>query len=221
MKRETVIRMSLAAVLLALPYPNLAQTTAGETASLQPSSGAATSPAVDDEASRMVSARASLVGKDLDAKKVKAGDEFRATLRAAVQLKGGPELPVGTSLVGVVAPDDMQVNGDTKLVLRFTKAELKDGTAIPIKATIVGIFAPESENAQGNPVAPGDQARHLWHEQSPGVDEVGALDGVDLHSRISSNNSGVLVSTKKHDVKLKWGSEIAMGIAPQAAVQQQ
>jgi hypothetical protein len=221
MKRETVMKMSLAAVLLALPYPNLAQTPAGDTASLQPSPGTATPPAGDDEASRMVSARASLAGRDLDARKVKAGDEFRATLRAAVQLKDGPELPAGTALVGVVGTDDMQMNGDTKLALRFTKAELKDGTAIPIKATIVGIFAPESENAQGNPVAPGDQARHLWHEQSPGVDEIGALEGVDLHSRISSSNSGVLVSTTKHDVKLKWGSEIAMGIAPQAAVQQQ
>jgi hypothetical protein len=113
------------------------------------------------------------------------------------------------------------MSGDTKLALRFTKAVLKDGTAVPIKAIIVGVFEPESEDAQGNPVAPGDQARHLWNEQSPGVDEIGALEGGDLHSRISSSNSGVLVSTTKHDVKLKWGSEIAMGIAPQAGIQQQ
>jgi hypothetical protein len=165
--------------------------------------------------------RSSLAGGDLDAKKTKPGDEFRATLRATVQLKDGPELPAGTVLIGVVATDDTQMSGDTKLALRFTKAVLKDGTAVPIKAIIVGVFEPESEDAQGNPVAPGDQARHLWNEQSPGVDEIGALEGGDLHSRISSSNSGVLVSTTKHDVKLKWGSEIAMGIAPQAGIQQQ
>jgi hypothetical protein len=219
MKREATMNLSLAALLLALPFPSLIQAHGQDTASLQPVPIAASPTAGNDEAMWMVSARASLAGKDLDAKKAKPGDEFRATLRSAVQLKNGPELPAGTALVGVVATDDMQVSGDTKLALRFTKAELKDGKAIPIKATIVGVFAPESENAQGNPVAPGDQARHLWNDQSPGVDEVGALDGVDLHSKISSSNSGVLVSTSGHDVKLKWGSEIAMGIAVQGSVQ--
>jgi hypothetical protein len=43
---------------------------------------------------------------------------------------------------------------------------------------------------------------------------------VDLHSRISSINSGVFVSTKKNDVRLAAGSEIALAIAQDAAATQ-
>lgn len=45
------------------------------------------------------------------------------------------------------------------------------------------------------------------------IDEIGALSGVDLHSRIASKNSGVFVSTKKDDMKLSAGSEFALAIA--------
>ena len=43
------------------------------------------------------------------------------------------------------------------------------------------------------------------------------VSGVDLHSKISSQNSGVFVSMKKNDVKLKAGSEIQFAIAPAAS----
>ena len=39
------------------------------------------------------------------------------------------------------------------------------------------------------------------------------MSGVDLHSKIASMNSGVLVSTKKDDVKLKEGTEFGLAIA--------
>jgi hypothetical protein len=47
------------------------------------------------------------------------------------------------------------------------------------------------------------------------VDQLNALSGVDLHSKIASNNSGVLVSTKNDDVKLRAGTEFALAIAEQ------
>lgn len=46
-----------------------------------------------------------------------------------------------------------------------------------------------------------------------GVDQLEALPGVNLHSKVESSVSGVLESSK-HDVKIAWGSEIALAIAP-------
>jgi hypothetical protein len=44
---------------------------------------------------------------------------------------------------------------------------------------------------------------------------VGAFHDVDLHSSITDANSGVLVSTKKDDVKLVAGSRLSLAIAVQ------
>jgi hypothetical protein len=38
------------------------------------------------------------------------------------------------------------------------------------------------------------------------MDQENVVSGVDLHSKISSQNSGVFVSTKKADIKLHAGS---------------
>ncbi len=51
----------------------------------------------------MVPARAAL-DRILVANKVKAGDEFRATLAEKVQLSNGPKLPAGTILIGQSPP---------------------------------------------------------------------------------------------------------------------
>ena len=59
----------------------------------------------------------------------------------------------------------------------------------------------------------GDQEPNSWNRQFTQVDQIGALSGVDLHSKISSQNSGVLVSTKKDDIKIKDGTELALAIA--------
>jgi hypothetical protein len=166
------------------------------------------------EAMRMVPARAAL-DRDLSADKVKPGDEFRAKLAKRVQLDNGPELPAGTVLVGQVSTDDMNESGTSKLALRFTHAILKDGQTVPIKATIVAIFPPENTNADNDPVAAGDQAPNSWNDGTLAVDQINALPGVDLHSKIASRNSAVFVSNTKDNMKLRVGSELALAIAQQ------
>ena len=84
---------------------------------------------------------------------------------------------------------------------------------VPIKATIVGVFGPEDQNAEGYEVQAGDQQPNSWNDGTLQVDQIGALSGVDLHSKIASRNSGVFVSSKKDDVKLKNGSELTLAIA--------
>jgi hypothetical protein len=204
MKREFAITLSLAAMSFALILPNSIQ--AQSDPGVQPGQGVAL---------EMVSARVALK-QEIDADKVKQGDQIRTTLSGKVHLKNGTELPSGTVILGVVTTDDMQLSGTSKLALNFNKAELKNGTIIPIKATIVGFFPPENEDTNGYPIAPGDQELDAWEQHPDSVDEIGALPGVDLHSRITSSNSGVLVSTSKHDMKLKWGSEFALAVAPQS-----
>lgn len=167
-----------------------------------------------DQATRMVPAYAALAN-NVDSKNTKVGDPVRVILSNKVTLNNGTLLPAGTPILGVVSTDDMQLPGTTKLALSFTKAEIKGGNAVPIKATIVGIFPPESDDISNRPIKPGDEVTNSSLPQHPdSVDEIGALPGVDLHSKITSSDSGVLVSTK-HDVKLKRGSEIALSVVAQ------
>jgi hypothetical protein len=205
MKRAITLSAAVTAVVLLVPHLSQAQTTSND-------------QSASSEALQMVSARVSLA-ENLDANKVKAGDPVQTKLSNNVALKGGPELPRGTEILGVIAQDDMQMNGKSKLALNFTEARLKNGTVIPIKATIVGIYPPENEDPEGRPVAPGDQVRVTFAGTLDGVDQMDALPGVDLHSKTDSKISGVLVSTK-HNVKIAWGSEIALAVAPQSAMNQ-
>jgi hypothetical protein len=213
MKRAFTLSAAVTAVALLLPNMVQAQNTAATESQTTP-----TGQSVRAEALGMVSARVALT-ESLDANKAKAGDPIQTKLSNNVALKNGPELPKGTVILGVIAQDDMQMSGTSKLALNFTQAKLKDGTVVPIKATIVGIFPPESEDIAGHPIAPGDQVRGTFAGQPDGVDQMDALPGVDVHSKIESNVSGVLVSSK-HDVKIVRGSEIALGVAPQTTVPQ-
>lgn len=201
MKRNSAIVLSCAVATLALFIPAATQAqTAVETA----------------DAANMVSARTALI-QNIDSSKAKPGDAIQTTLADKVALKDGTVLPAGTKILGVVAADELNLAGTSKLAINFNKAVLKNGTVIPIKATIVGVYAPESQDINGNAVKPGDQFTGDWSAKSTVIDETGALPGVDLHSRVDSTNSGVLVSTNKHDVKLKWGSEISLAVAAQSA----
>ncbi len=213
MKREFAVILSSAALSLAMLSPNLVK--AQDKGNSQPSQTMTSNQGIQSEVMDMVSAHVALK-ETIDASKVKPGDRIHTTLSDKVLLKNGTELPAGTEIVGVVAADDMQMNGASKLAMNFNTAKLKNGTAIPIKATIVGIYPPEFQDINGRPIKPGDEETDTWAGHPDSVDEIDALPGVDLHSRISSSNSGVLVSTKKHDVKLKYGSEIALAVAPQA-----
>ena len=55
-----------------------------------------------------------------------------------------------------------------------------------------------------------------WTPATVQIDQENVASGVDLHSKISSQNSGVFVSTKKDDIKLRAGSEIQFAIGPAA-----
>jgi hypothetical protein len=166
------------------------------------------------EAMHMIAARGLLL-QTLDAKKTRVGSEFRVKLSKTVHLDNGPELPGGTILVGNVVDDDMQLDGLSKLALRFTQATLKNGQLIPIKATIVGVASKENLEDQAFEDGYSDyEVPNSWTDGTLQVDQINAVSGVDLHSKITSRNSGVFVSKKKDDVKLPAGSEIQMAIAP-------
>jgi hypothetical protein len=210
MNREIAWTFSLASLSLALLSPNVLQ--AQDNGMSQPSQAMANDQSGQSEAMEMVPARISLK-ESIDSDKVKAGDQILAVLGSKIHLKNGKELPAGTQILGIIATDAMQTNGASKLALDFNRAKLKDGTVIPIKATIAGIFPPVDGVEEGYPAEAGDDATEAWSRSTLAVDEIDALPGVDLHSKIESQNSGVLVSTKKHDVKLKYGTQLALAVA--------
>jgi len=175
--------ITLALALIALPASVFAQS--------------ANAPA-DTNNQHLVATQGALV-QTLDAKKAQIGSEFKVKLNSAVHLDNGTTLPGGTVLVGNIVEDDMQVNGVSKLALRFTHAVTKDGKSVPIHATIVGVAQSADSSID-------------WKPSVARVDQVDVLSNVDLHSALSSKNSGVFVSTKKDNVKLVGGSEIQIAI---------
>ena len=198
---------ALAASLALIPAPLFARTapTAGP-GTYAPSAWAQT------EATHMVPAEATLIDS-INAQKMQLGATFKARLNSKIELKNGPTLPSGTILMGKVANDDMNVQGRSKLALRFTQAQLKDGQVVPIKATIVGAYTNADENANGYDNYP-LQPPNTWNSKTLVIDQLSVSSGVDLHSRIASNNSGVFVTTSKDNVKLGRGSDLALAIAP-------
>ncbi len=146
--------------------------------------------------------------RNLDARKDKPGAEFEARLNSTVHLKNGPKLPSGTMLLGTVTTDHMRVRGTSRLALRFTEAKLKDGKDIPIKATIVNVSQPNYGYSMD-----GTSPALIWSDKTLQVDELDALSGVDLHSKISAKNSGVFISHKKDNMKLSAGTRFTLAIA--------
>lgn len=158
------------------------------------------------EATKMVRATV-LLTRTLDADKDQPNSTFEAKLVRKVTLSDGTVLPEYTTLTGKVTTDDMNVKGTSKLALCFDQARLKDGKVVPIKATIVDITTPGS-------VPEDDNAPNTWTNKTLVVDQISVMSDLDLHSNIASNNSGVFVSTKKHDVKLPSGSQLQLAIGP-------
>jgi hypothetical protein len=164
----------------------------------------------NNQAMQMVPVEVKLIGT-LDARKAQPGQEVRAALTSTVQLKNGPELPRGTDLIGTASADTTQQNRPA-LALSFTKAQLKNGTVVPVKAIIVGVaqpteFDPSADRNSG--------AVDPWDGVSVQVDSINALSGVDLHSNVASGKSGTFVATKKDDVKLLSGSQLALAVSAQ------
>lgn len=161
----------------------------------------------------MVPANASLT-RALDANSIHAGDQFRATLTSNVHLSSGVELRKGDTLVGEVGTDDMNITGNARLAVRFTQAVQKNGQTIPIKATILALYNPG--DLGNNTYGESDQIPNTWNDGTLQIDQMSAVNGIDLHSKIASQNSGVFVTTTKKDVKIPAGSQIALAIAPQS-----
>ncbi|MGB6687341.1 MAG: hypothetical protein WBE76_05820 [Terracidiphilus sp.] len=204
MKREVILSLSIAVACLVFAGTGFAQT--------QNADQTAADTTAQQQATMMVRAQVAMV-TGLDARKDKPGEEFRARLNGTVHLKNGPELPHGTVLIGQVTTDDMQTGGNSRLALRFTEAKLKDGKVIPLKAMIVGLQPPDGDK-------PADQSELPWNAKTLQVDQVGVFSGVDLHSNIASQNSGVFVTSTKDNVKLRAGSELTLAIAAQGSGQQ-
>jgi len=199
LKRNTI---ALGAIFLTLPLFGMAQSNSN-------SGMGPVNPEAQSQAAQMVSANATLL-HNFDAKDLKANSEVRAKLNSIVKLENGTKLASGTVLVGHVVQDQTEPKGqDTRIAFDFNQAQLKDGRTVAIKATIVGV-TPDANQDVGYLVQPGDK----WTNGPLQIDQVGVLSGVDLHSRIAGDNSGVLVSTKSNDLKLRQGSGIQFAIGP-------
>jgi hypothetical protein len=209
MKRRPAL--SLATLSLAALVPAFTLSASAESRPAQ--SQASSQDSSMGDTLRMVPARAALDGAVV-ASKVKPGDEFRATLADKVQLANGPQLPAGTVLIGQVSTDDTNQSGASKLALRFTSAKLKNGQTVPIKATIVGILPTGFSNEDSYRLNDKNDVPASWNDGTLTIDQLNAMNGVDLHSKIASRNSGVFVSTKDN-IKLVNGGELELAIAQQ------
>jgi hypothetical protein len=159
------------------------------------------------DATRLAPVKASLM-QNLDASKVHNGDEVRAKLKSTVHLANGTKLASGTILTGHVTEDQVNQQGTSKLGLCFDQALLKDGKSIPIKAMLVGASQPPYQTINRT-------TNYMWSPGTRQVDQIDALPGIDLHSRVSSKNSGVFVSSKK-DLKLDNASQLEFAVGPQS-----
>lgn len=207
MKRPSPVALTVATLSLSFLYSQIAQ--ARNLVQDSANSQASNSALGAQGTTQMVPAEAALV-RSLDAKKVRPGEEFQATLHGKVQLSNGPVLPSGTKLVGTISAANAQL-GSVKLALRFTKAELKNGKVIAIKAMIVGVDEPQG-------IPPDDtttMVSHNWNYNAQQIDETGVMGGVDLHSRVTDPDSGVFVTTTKGDIKFETRSQLVLAIAAQ------
>ena len=211
MKSRFIFAVSVTFATCALFCPNPAS--ARSTENIQAFNSSVPPAAAKREAAQMVPAQA-VLAQAIDAKKIQSGQQFQAKLSDTVHLKNGVELPKGTELLGTVATDNMRTNGTSTLALRFTKAELKGGKAIPIEATIIAVAPPEYGSAWDG--SDGQAPPSSWNGKTLQVDEIGAISGFDLHSRIAGKNSGVFVSGRKDNVKLSSQSQLSLAIAPRS-----
>jgi hypothetical protein len=213
MTRESIRSLSIAATALALLSPAFAH---AQIAQAQESSN--TPDAARIEAAQMVPAKAVLT-TTLDTAKMQPGYQFQATLAKTIQLKNGPELPSGTVLIGTVVADE-QAGTRSSMALRFTLAKVKNGGEVPIKATIAQVFPPHIDYGVSHTPDAADNPGNAWDPNTLVIDQIDAVSGGDLHSRIAGADSGVFVSTTKPVMKLPAQSEMVLAIAAQGSSQQ-
>lgn len=168
----------------------------------------------EHEAHKMVEADA-VFTKTVDSNSVQPGAQITAKLTHAVTLDNGTKLPKGTVLNGQIVQDTSQPD-HTRVAVQFTQAELAN-QAIPIKATIVGIYAtPTYEGVASRAANPNNAVPPSWNDGTLKIDQINALPGIDLHSSIAGQDSGVFVSNKKSNVKIGPTDSVALAIAPAA-----
>jgi hypothetical protein len=207
MKREVVFSLSAACLALALFTAQYVHAGTGpESTSADYSAKTAVA---HSQAELMVRAQV-ILKKEIDARKLRTGDSFQATLLNKVQLINGPELPRDTVLKGTVTIDQATSNGSSQLILRFTEAELKDGRILPVKATITGLLR----------VGYGEsgiifRASDAWNQSFVQISQPNALDGVDLNSAIGDADSGAFTSAKLGKLRLAEGSKLGLALALQ------
>lgn len=164
------------------------------------------------EADKMVPARA-VFTETLESDKAQPGANIQAKLTKNVTLHDGTKLPSGTLLLGSVVRDNTQP-GMARLAVRFNQARLKDGQTIPVKATIVGIYnTPDADDSMGYWGGDPNSIPPSWNDGTLQIDQINALPGIDLHSKVASPNSGVFVSKKKDDIKLSPSYSLTVAIA--------
>lgn len=219
MKRKIAGRLFVGAVSLCLLGLGPASAK-GQDAQNTPAKAAPANAAMEPGETTNVVRGVVALTKSLDAKKAQPGSTFEAKLESNIRLKNGTDLPKGSLLVGQVGTDDMNQNGNSKLALRFTEAKVKGGNSIPIHATIMEVYPPSGFTGYGSGATAGgtpqsDPDNTSFTSQTLKVDQIGAINGVDLHSNVTSQNSGVFVTTKRDDVKLAQGSQLALAISTQ------
>jgi len=143
----------------------------------------------------------------LDARKLSKGATIQARLMDTVHLPNGTKLPSGTLLTATVENDSLQ-DGNVRLALRFTAAQPKHGPAVPIAARIVAVATEADNDGEPNEV----MVPETLDDAGTSADVLDVVSGVNLHSQVSSANSGVFVSKTKGDVKIPNGTQLELAL---------
>jgi hypothetical protein len=202
--------LALATVASLLSIPALAQTQDN-----QPAQDTQTSAEHlgAQQALQLVPAKA-ILSRTVDQRNDRPDSTVEARIRNKVTLSDGTVLPSGALLIGKVVQDDAPAaTGKSELALLFNQARLKDGTVIPVKATIVGLYTPGSGDS-ADTADPDNNMPNSWTPKTSDVDQIAVTSGVDLHSNLASDNSGVLISSTRRNIKLNAGSELQLAIGP-------
>ncbi len=147
-----------------------------------------------------------------DARRATPGEVLQTRLTSTVRLANGTKLRAGSWLTAKVVRDVAQPD-NVQLVLRFTEARLKNGTVIPIKATIVNVSTYPGDNYDHDTLLVPDKMSNI----KDSIDAIGIMKGVDMHSRVSSQDSGMFVSKTRDDLKLPYGTEFELAMSPRGA----
>jgi hypothetical protein len=193
MKLNTLTTLSFTAALLLPAIAHAAPTTPASTAAITNIAGVVE------------------LTQQLDARKLTQGATIQTRLLNTVHLPDGTKLPGGTLLTATVENDSLQ-GGNVRLALRFTAARLKNGQTLPIAARIVAVATDADDDGEPDYVAVPD----TLDIASTSEDVLDVVSGVDLHSKVTSPNSGVFVSKTKADVKLPNGTQFELALRPGA-----